>query len=82
LRLFSSERSASGEGAPTQPEIVILIHGTGAAEADPIKPKWWETHSDYARDLREKPGPGYDVGETPESGPFKWSGANSERDRR
>ena len=81
-RLFSRDPNVSADSGRTLDEIVILIHGTGAAEADPIKPKWWETHSDYARDLREKLGPGYDVGETPESEPFKWSGANSERDRR
>src|SRR5262245_12980871 len=82
LRLLSRGPSASGGDERTRPEIVILIHGTGAAEADPNKPKWWESHSDYARDLRERLGAGYDVGETPESEPFKWSGANSERDRR
>jgi hypothetical protein len=82
LPLFSRGRSASGGEELARPEIVILVHGTGAAEPDPVKPKWWETHSDYTRDLRECLGPGYDVGETPESEPFKWSGANSERDRR
>jgi hypothetical protein len=66
----------------SKPQLVILIHGTGAGDADPVNPKWWQPESDYAKDLRTRLGPGFDVGESSESAPFKWSGANSERDRR
>jgi hypothetical protein len=63
-------------------EVVILIHGTGASEPDPVNPMWWQPESAFAGDLRERLGPRFDVGQSPESAPFCWSGRNSERDRR
>jgi len=82
-RSFLRRRKKASDGsAQADPDIVILIHGTGASEPDPVTPKWWQTESAYAKDLRDRLGPGFDVGTSELSAPFKWSGANSEKDRR
>lgn len=82
-RSFVRKRKRVSDGsAKAEPDIVILIHGTGAADPDPISPKWWEPESAYAKDLRERLGPDFEVGTSEQSAPFKWSGANSEKDRR
>lgn len=80
--LVQRRRKVADGPAKAEPDIVILIHGTGAADPDPVTPKWWETESAYARDLQERLGPDFEVGASGQSAPFKWNGANSEKDRR
>lgn len=74
--------AAANAAAKAGKDVVILIHGTGAAEPDLVTPKWWQSDSEFAKGLRTRLGPGFDVGESEASAPFKWSGNNSERDRR
>ena len=56
--------------------IVITVHGTGAGTESVDPPKWWQTNSDFCNDLRDQTAPGF------ETDTFKWSGHNSENDRR
>lgn len=59
-------------------EVIILVHGTGAALRNPADPKWWEApQSAFARELQNALGDNFAFAE-----PFCWSGNNSESDRR
>ena len=57
--------------------LLILVHGTGAGRSNPADRRWWESESQTAQDLaRASPdGPA-------ELAPFRWTGRNSEKDRR
>jgi hypothetical protein len=63
--------------SPTLREIIIFVHGTGAASPDSDNPHWWQPISNFARRLSASLGQSCRIGK-----PFRWSGANLESDRR
>lgn len=60
----------------TNAPVIITVHGTGAGEASIDTPKWRQAESKFNAELLGKIGSEFDIQA------FKWSGNNSERDRR
>jgi pimeloyl-ACP methyl ester carboxylesterase len=66
---------------PAQPQMVLLIHGTGAGDPLDSGTKWWQRESPFWSDMNRHIAPRAACG--PSDGQvFHWSGANSERARR
>ncbi len=66
-------------GTSSSEAMVILVHGTYAADATDMGDAWWQVGSPVWKALAQRLPPGTrlaDVGET-----FHWSGENSERER-
>jgi tetratricopeptide (TPR) repeat protein len=59
------------------PPVLILVHGTGAGEPNPADRRWWESEGRTAQDLAKATPNG-----PAELAPFRWTGRNSEKDRR
>jgi hypothetical protein len=59
------------------PPLLILVHGTGAGEPNSTVRRWWESESQTAQDLAKASPDG-----PAELDPFRWTGRNSEKDRR
>lgn len=70
--LLSSESSTR--------EVVLLIHGTGAAAEDDRGSAWWQVDSEFASRLQESLPSSVRVQNDGEV--FHWSGKNSESERR
>src|SRR4051794_31883580 len=70
--------SVAIEANPETCEVVLLIHGTGAAADADDGQKWWQRGSNFVRYLESHFGSSISCQETV----FHWSGANSERARR
>jgi hypothetical protein len=64
-----------------QPELVILIHGTGAGSPNDDGDRWWQRGSAFWRSLDEICAPDAACGPT-DGRLFHWSGVNSEAERR
>ena len=63
----------------TQDAVVVMVHGTFAADASDSDAKWWQHNSRAANQLQSKVPPGVRVAEGDDV--FHWSGENSERAR-
>src|SRR5687768_12788445 len=68
----------TASSAPT--ELVIMVHGTGAAHHDDVGSAWWQRGSDFSGWLQRELGESVDC--CPGGLVFHWSGANSEASRR
>src|ERR1700735_586588 len=69
-----------GTFAEPNPQIVLLVHGTGSASVSDSGTQWWQRTSDFSRDLDQHLRPFAECFGS--SGLFHWSGNNSEKDRR
>lgn len=80
--------SASAQGGmgtgeqslPHQREVVLLIHGTNAADRADIGDHWWQRESEFWRRLSQNLGDNFEC--QPTGHLFHWSGMNSEKYRR
>lgn len=66
-------------------ELVLLVHGTFANQADKSKgdnPRWWEAGGDVWTKVNEQLPDEFHVAGDRRAEVFSWSGENSERDRR
>jgi len=64
---------------PGQPALVILVHGTFAADTENDGQKWWQAGSPAVAQLKARLPRGVEIAEGSEV--FHWSGENSERAR-
>lgn len=62
-------------------DLVILVHGTAAADESDTGIKWWQRGSEFITKMNERLGDRVSFGPD-ERKTFHWSGANSERERR
>jgi hypothetical protein len=67
--------------AKSSERLVLLIHGTAAADPDDRGTKWWQCESAFWTDLNRQLAPDAACG-SPDGGVFHWSGLNSEGARR
>jgi hypothetical protein len=65
---------------PGQHVAVLLIHGTFAYRTSTEGTAWWQLGSDFQAACSQFLGPSYEV--QPSKTVFRWSGANSELERR
>jgi len=61
------------------PQVIVLIHGTGAAAKSDAGDQWWQRGSAFSSRLDGLTRP---FAQCLEKELFHWSGSNSERDRR
>jgi tetratricopeptide (TPR) repeat protein len=61
-------------------ELLLLIHGTGAAAPEDRGPAWWQRGSRFVESLSDHLPPHFRC--APDNYVFHWSGANSETERR
>src|SRR5258707_33215 len=72
---YSARRSSVEKQRP----LVVLIHGTWAARNESIGDAWWQSGSQFARDLQEELGAEFEV--QPEWAVFHWESDNKPDDR-
>jgi len=63
----------------SQPDLVVLVHGTFAGAESDVGDKWWQRESECWNSLRARLPEGVELPDDRRL--FRWSGENSERER-